>query len=367
MKNIRILYGIQGTGNGHTTRARALLPALQRAGATVDCLFSGRAPELYFDMEPFGNYRTFNGLSFATANGRVQIWRSWQQSRARQFLHDVQTLDVSSYDLILTDFEPISAWAAKIRGKPCIAIGHQYAFDYPIPQQRGDLLTRLVMRHYAPASIRAGFHWHHFQQPILPPLLEHHTPLADNGQVLVYLPFEDGQQILAALAPLTDYRFKVFHTHQPANLPAHIQWHKPQRQLFVEVLRGCRLVIANAGFELGSEALQLGRPLLVKPLAGQTEQASNVVALEHLKLGRGFHTLDADTLARSLQRMPAKPQVQFPDIANALAHWICDPERSSLKAFSQQLWCPAVPSLRHALLNDLAQPHRAFRQQPQGS
>ena len=47
---MRILYGVQATGNGHITRARVLLPALQAAGVEVDVLLSGRAPERLFNM-----------------------------------------------------------------------------------------------------------------------------------------------------------------------------------------------------------------------------------------------------------------------------------------------------------------------------
>ena len=42
---MRILYGVQGTGNGHITRARTMLPALQAAGIDVDFVFSGRPSE----------------------------------------------------------------------------------------------------------------------------------------------------------------------------------------------------------------------------------------------------------------------------------------------------------------------------------
>lgn len=51
---MKILYGIQSIGNGHIARARLLVPALREAGADVDCLFSGRDPENFFDMEFFG-------------------------------------------------------------------------------------------------------------------------------------------------------------------------------------------------------------------------------------------------------------------------------------------------------------------------
>ena len=39
---MKILYGVQGTGNGHITRGRAMQKALSDAGIEVDWVFSGR-------------------------------------------------------------------------------------------------------------------------------------------------------------------------------------------------------------------------------------------------------------------------------------------------------------------------------------
>jgi uncharacterized protein (TIGR00661 family) len=41
----------------------------------------------------------------------------------------------------------------------------------------------------------------------------------------------------------------------------------------------------NAGFELASEAMFLGKKILVKPLAGQMEQLSNALVIDSLELG----------------------------------------------------------------------------------
>ena len=62
---MKLLYGVQGTGNGHIARARIMAAALaERDDISVDFVFTGRAPERYFDMDVFGQYRTYTGLSF---------------------------------------------------------------------------------------------------------------------------------------------------------------------------------------------------------------------------------------------------------------------------------------------------------------
>ena len=62
---MRILYGVQGTGNGHISRCRLIAQSLQAAGAEVDYVFSGREAAAYFDMQAFGDYRALPGLTFA--------------------------------------------------------------------------------------------------------------------------------------------------------------------------------------------------------------------------------------------------------------------------------------------------------------
>lgn len=61
---MKVLYGVQATGNGHITRARVMAPALKQAGVDVDYLFSGRPADELFDMELFGDYQTRRGLTF---------------------------------------------------------------------------------------------------------------------------------------------------------------------------------------------------------------------------------------------------------------------------------------------------------------
>lgn len=48
---MKILYGVQGTGNGHIARARAMSKAFESHDVQVDFLFSGRAPENTFQWK----------------------------------------------------------------------------------------------------------------------------------------------------------------------------------------------------------------------------------------------------------------------------------------------------------------------------
>ena len=50
---MKLLYGVQGTGNGHISRARMMAQHFADKNVDVQFLFSGRDPEHYFDMDIF--------------------------------------------------------------------------------------------------------------------------------------------------------------------------------------------------------------------------------------------------------------------------------------------------------------------------
>lgn len=347
---MRILFGVQGTGNGHISRARAMAPALRAQGVSVDFLFSGRPADHYFDMETFGDYTLRTGLSFAVRNGRIDYWQTMRQAQLKKFWHEVNSLDLSAYDLVLTDFEPVTAWAARRAGKFSIGISRQYAFRYDIPKVRS-LMGDMIFARYAPADIEIGCHWHHFDQPLLPPIVEPNPfkrePNANT--ILVYLPFENLSALLALLQQIPEYRFELYHPDAgSAQVQGNVHVCRPGRSEFQQAMARCGGIIGNAGFELASEALQSGIPLLVKPLHGQMEQRSNVMNLTLLGLAESMEQLDIGSIRRWLEKRSAR-QIVYPDVAAALAAWIAagaarqqrsltDNAGSELQALSTGLW-----------------------------
>jgi len=337
---MRILYGVQATGNGHISRARAMEKQLRQAGVTVDFLFSGRPAEQFFDMQQFGQYQLRRGLTFVTHAGKVNYWQSAKQASLTALWHDIRTLDVSGYDLVLTDFEPITAWAAKRQQKTCIAIGHQYAFLHPIPMENANLLSRAVFRHFAPAKYALGLHWHHFNQPILPPIIDLSASSSNiiSKQVLVYLPFEDQQQVIRLLAPLTEFTFSVYGPGLANRQLGHIRTQPPSLEAFKTDLLQSEAVLSNAGFELISEALQLNKHILVKPLQGQMEQQSNALALTQLKLAARTNNLNSKVIADWLHGPKAEHSVQYPDVAAAICKWLLQDTPDQQQRLVKALW-----------------------------
>lgn len=341
---MKILYGVQGTGNGHTTRARIMATALADAGAQVDWVFSGRERADYFDMQTFGDFKSFRGLTFATEHGKVRYLKTLLTANIRQLYRDVRSLNVEGYDFIINDFEPVSAWAAKLAGKKVIGISHQNAFFYDIPKADDNIFVRWFMRNFAPVTQPIGLHWHHFGQPILPPLVEtsHYPNISTPKHYLVYLPFAGLDDILPQLREFPDYEFFVYQPVPAAYDEGHIHIRPFSREGFQMDLHRCEGVICSAGFELPSEAIHLGKKILAQPVAGQMEQKSNAMALEKLGLGTEAKQFDVATLARWLPQPAPNGPRNYPDVAKALVDWLITSRGKNMEVLQQQLWQPLI-------------------------
>ncbi len=322
---MKIFYGVQGTGNGHITRARIMARELHAAGIDVTFQFTGRPADKYFDMEIFNGYQSRTGLTFHTEKGQVNYLKTALDAKPITFIKDMKSLDLSGYDLVISDFEPVTAWAAKSRKIPVLGIGHQYAFNYKIPREGSDLIADQVMKHFAPADRGIGLHWHHFGQPILPPIID--TPETPKNitknKIIVYLPFEDQHEVIRLLAPFDNFEFHLYSPEPVSSTFGHITCNPLSRDGFQKDLYGCAGIISNAGFELASESLQMGKKILAKPLHAQMEQISNAAALQQLGYGHIMHDMNSSVIERWLHDNRAV-QITYPNIAKVLVHWIQD-------------------------------------------
>ena len=338
---MKILYGVQATGQGHISRARAMASALEQHNIEVQWLFSGRPRERLFDMEPFGNYLHRRGLSFASEAGRINYWKTITGQNLPAAMAEIFKLDVSPYDFIVTDYEPVSAWAGRLRGVRTIGIGHQYAFGPGTPLTGDAWHSRLIMRHFAPVDEPLGLHWHPFAANVLPPLLDLPEQAGDaDDHVVVYLPFEDQDRVTSWLRQFRNHRFMQFSADVEDCNKGNVKRRRASIKDFKQALWTSRGVICNSGFELISECLQWGKPVLTKPLSGQLEQLSNALALEGLGYATTMGTLDNACAARWLDDVPSAPEVSFGDVASVLATWLSQGASAPVSQLCHQLWHP---------------------------
>lgn len=318
---MKILYAIQGTGNGHIARAQDIIPHLEKYG-DVDNFVSGAQADLAL---PFPVKYKSKGLSFYFGKkGGINLIKTISQNSARNVLHEINQFPLEKYDLIVNDFEPITAWAARKKNIPLVSLSHQSAFlskKSPRPKIQ-DPFAEWLFRNYAPTKKYVGFHFQQYDKniftPVIRPLIRNAKP-TDQGHYTVYLPAYDDQKLYKLLSKFKKTRWQIFSKHcdNPYTVDR-ISVFPVSGQLFVESMVSSRGVLCGAGFETPAEALYLGKKLMVVPMQMQYEQQCNAVALKKMGVPR-IKKLKKSSL-KKIEAWLSKEksvEVSFEDVAGA--------------------------------------------------
>ncbi len=325
---MKILYAIQGTGNGHLSRAMDVVPCLQRRGK-VDVLVSGIQGDLPL---PFPITYKLNGLSFIFGrSGGVDLWRTLVKSSLKKLIKEIKALPVEDYDLVINDFEPVSAWACYMKNKSAVSLSHQSAVLAPNSPKpcHTDMIGRLILKNYAPASSGYGFHFDHYSENVFTPVIRSQVrqqDISDNGHYTVYLPAYDDKHLIKRLSEYSNIRWDVFskHNRRPLRFKnIHIQ--PVSNEKFIESMAQSSGVLCGAGFETPAEALYMGKKLLVIPMKNQYEQHLNAAALEQMgvpvikSLKSRYSSVISDWLENG-----HPVAVNYPDITRQITDMIVD-------------------------------------------
>ncbi|MEM4248649.1 MAG: glycosyltransferase family protein [Candidatus Nanoarchaeia archaeon] len=337
---MKILYGVQATGNGHISRSREVIAQLKKQGHSVHVIFSGRYPATIFDVDIFKPFSAFKGFTFAIENGSINKFKTALSLDLIQFFKDISSFDASEFDLAIVDFEPLTSRIAKKHKIPLIGIGHQYAFKYKIPKAKCNPLDTIIMNLFAPADFNLGLHWHHFNLPLLPPIIpdiKRQNDKVIQNKIVVYLPFESPLFLKEIFAKFANYEFFIYAVSKEFVDEKNLHWRPASRKDFLNDLIEANGVITNAGFELPSEAIHLGKKLFVIPVAGQLEQESNALAIQQLKLGISERKLTCDSLRNWLENFNSNGYL-YPQCAPEIAKWIESGNWHKISVLSEKLW-----------------------------
>ncbi len=282
---MKVLYAIQGTGNGHLSRAIEVIPHLQNH-VDLDILISGTQVDLKL---PFPVKYRFQGLSFIFGKkGGIDIINTYLRSNSYRLLKEIKSLPVENYDLVINDFEPVSAWAAHFKKVPCFALSNQCAAlspNAPKPKIK-DPFGKLILEKYAPSTACYGFHFKRFDDNIYTPIIRkeiRELKVTNDGHYTVYLPAYDDERIMKHLSKFKDIRWEVFSKHNRYGFEERNIRVKPiQQEAFLKSLASCEGVLSAAGFGTTAEALFLNKKLLVIPMKTQYEQHCNAAVLRSM-------------------------------------------------------------------------------------
>ncbi len=283
---MKVLYAIQGTGNGHLSRARDIIPVLQKGKVELDILVSGTQADIQI---PHPIKYQLKGWSFIFGKkGGVDMWRTYLKTNSARLQKEIKSIPVSEYDLIINDFEPVSAWACKLAHKPCVSFSHQAAVlspKAPKPEKR-DLLGKLILKKYAPSTIKYGLHFKNYEDTIYTPIIRQeirNTTRTLGDHYTVYLPSYGDEKIINILSKIRDVKWQVFSKHNKLEyVGENIVVSPINNQAFIDSMASSKGILCGAGFEAPAEALFMGKKLMVIPMKGQYEQQCNASALKEM-------------------------------------------------------------------------------------
>jgi uncharacterized protein (TIGR00661 family) len=314
---MKVLYAFQGTGNGHHTRAIEFLPLLKDM-AEVDVWVSGDALDRTYDVPVDRRFQGV-GFSFGTKGG-IDWGASLRALKPRTLFRDVRSLDVRGYDLVLNDFEPLTAWAARRQGVPVVGLSHQAAVKHPSSPKpsQSDAIAARILENYAPAEVEIGFHFQRYAPEIRTPVIRRQVreaEVSNAGHITVYLPAYGEQALLLVLREFPEVTWEVFSRHWSVpSTHGHVRFLPASSDGFLKSMASSAGVLCGAGFETPAEALFLQKPLFVVPMRGQFEQQCNAAALAQMGVPSvpEFES-DAVAVLRQWLNNPHISDVDYPD------------------------------------------------------
>ncbi|MBL0744336.1 glycosyltransferase family protein [Chryseolinea lacunae] len=282
---MKILYAIQGTGNGHLARAEDIIPILKQYG-DLDLFVSGAQADIKLAYPV--KYKS-KGLSFYFGkSGGIDFVKTFRHNSSKEVYKEIKKFPVEKYDLVINDFEPVTAWACRKRDIPCVGLSHQSSLLSPkVPKPKKiDPVGEWVLHNYAPVDSYVSFHFNRYDKNMFTPVIREAVRKAKNetkDHYTVYLPSYDDKKLVPLLAKINNVRWHIFSKH--AKKPYHVgklSVYPVNKDEFAASMTSSRGVLCGAGFETPAEALYLGKKLLVVPMKSQLEQHYNAASLKQL-------------------------------------------------------------------------------------
>jgi len=316
-------------------------------------MFVGSQKSLLYLKQYFGErVKEIFGLSFAFTGGRIDKSETLKRNLLK--LPDASRQNDELFkkhfepfgpELIISDFEPFSAWWAWRNGVPFVSIDHEHMLtlcklEHPAKNWFSRITASVVTEcHYigAVAYIIVNF----FDAPLridsavlAPPIIRPVVGSLKAGageHILLYSTTGRGaEQLRRVLGKFGEQKFYVY-GFDPVRDPTekvsngvnksakykNCIFKKRSTEGFLTDLAAARGVIASAGFSLLSECMHLKKKMLLLPLAGQYEQIINAYYVQKLGLGISAEKLDEAVLARFLDEldkpMPSDEGIVWPD------------------------------------------------------
>ncbi len=326
---MKILFGIQATGNGHISRSTEIYKLLQDHPEVtqLDILISGGKSKMSLPFEVNYQYKAFS--FYYGKKGKISVLKSIGKASFASFAYALMSVPFRDYDLIISDFEPITLWGAKLFGVKAVGIGNMYSVtSKKFPKSVGTNTTKFFAHVMCPAKNKIGMHFQKFDDfiyyPVIRSEIRNLSPIEED-YTLVYLnSFTDEELINCFNKPIFgSQQFIIYSkTSDIAYEVGNCSIKPLDNENFVNDIKRCKNVITAAGFQTVCEALYLGKKLFVIPIKKQTEQLSNAreLAAMGVKTATELDSVEIKNWMDYDKPVKIKFDNDLPQIINAILH-----------------------------------------------
>lgn len=315
-----ILYGVSGEGSGHSSRAREMASHLVASGHEVKIVSYDRGVKNLSDT--FDVFET-EGLHIASVDNKVSVVKTFVDNvvRTPQGHRKLQELRERLFkqfrpDVVITDFEPMTAYLANHYGIPLITIDNQHRMRYmkhglPGYMRADHVVTESIIRAMVPrpdVSLVITFFFGEVRNErtfLFPPVLRNEVlglTATTDDHILVYLT-SGYDSFLNMLRKFPRERFVVY-GYNREETQGNLHFKAFSKKGFLHDLSSSRAVMATAGFTLMTESLHLRKPFMAMPMKGQFEQELNGYLLAKLGYGANLRRADSKSMASFLYHVP---------------------------------------------------------------
>lgn len=334
---MRFLFIIQGEGRGHLTQAISFAQLIRSQGHELVSVIVGKSKrrELpdFFKKEIAVPILMVDSPNFEcdASDKKIQLGKTiWKNTlRLPVFWKSIQTIDrevqAAQPDVILNFYDLLGGFYNLIfRPKAKFwVIGHQYLIRHPdfhfapnrpVEKFLFQLNTRMtafgadefLALSFLPQKKISS------KVRVVPPLLrrEVKTLLPSQSEFyLVYLVNPGyGEEVVRFAKKYPNLQIKAYWDKKGAaetELPLpNLSFHQVHDKRFLQDMAACKGLVCTAGFESVCEAMYLGKPVMMIPVAGQYEQACNALDAEASGVGIQSSDFDFGKLDRMQKKDP---------------------------------------------------------------
>lgn len=340
---MKFVFIVQGEGRGHMTQAIAFSKILEQSGHQLDAVILGKskrrtipeffrreinAPVHWVESPNFEEDKNEKGILI----GKTILSNLKRIPIFRKSINQIHTVIQTEKPDVILNFYDLLGGFYSVLFQPKAAywvIGHQYLTGHPdfifapskgFQKQLFQLntwmtawranerlaLAFLPMKDDSKSKVR-----------IVPPLLRQEvkelTPQTGDFFLTYMVNCGYGEEVISFAKANPNLNIKAYWDKKGAleteNPLPNLSFHQIHDKNFLRDMAGCKGLVSTAGFESICEAMYLGKPVMMIPVAGQYEQACN--ALGSVAAGAGIRSekFDFGYFNRSIQKIRIKPEV----------------------------------------------------------